>query len=91
MPVIETKLAALARYLDLGESSGQAVIDWLVDLREQCDIPHSLTSLGITEADIATLAPLAAADITAVENPIAVSERNMVALYRAALAGDISH
>ena len=91
MPVIETKLTALARYLDLGESSGQAVIDWLVDLREQCDIPHSLTSLGITEADIATLAPLAAADITAVENPIAVSERNMVALYRAALAGDISH
>ena len=91
MPVIETKLAALARYLDLANPSGQSVIDWLVDLREQCDIPHGLAALGIAESDIDTLAPLAAADTTAVENPVAVDESNMAALYRAALAGDLSH
>ncbi len=91
MPVIETKLAALARYLDLAAPSGQVVIDWLVDLRQQCDIPHDLASLGIAEVDIATLAPLAAADITAVENPIAVTESDMAALYHAALTGDLSH
>ena len=91
MPVIEAKLAALARYLDLAAPSGQAVIDWLVDLREQCDIPHGLAALGIAEDDIATLAPLAAADITAVENPIAVGESDMAALYRAALHGDLRY
>ncbi|MBT5038616.1 MAG: iron-containing alcohol dehydrogenase [Rhodospirillaceae bacterium] len=91
MPVIEAKLAALARYLDLAAPSGQAIIDWLVDLRAECDIPHRLAGLGIAETDIDTLAPLAAADITAVENPVAVDEDDMAALYRAALAGDLSH
>ena len=91
MPAIEEKLAALARLLDLAAPSGPAVIDWLVALRGQCDIPHSLAALAITEADIKTLAPLAAADITAVENPIAVGESDMAALYRAALDGDLSY
>ena len=91
MPVIKAKMAALARLLDLTPPSGAAVIDWLVDMREQCDILHSLAALGIIEADIATLAPLAAADITAVENPIAVGESDMEALYGAALDGDLSY
>ena len=91
MPVIEAKLAALARYLDLANPSGQAIIDWLVDLRTECDIPHRLAGLGIAESDVDTLAPRAAADITAVENPVAVDAGDMAALYRAALAGDLSH
>ncbi|MBR46384.1 MAG: alcohol dehydrogenase [Rhodospirillaceae bacterium] len=91
MPVIEDKLAALARYLDLPSPSGQAVIDWLVEMRAECDIPHDIAALGISENDIATLAPLAAADITAVENPVAVTEDDMTALYRAALAGDLQN
>jgi len=87
MPVIKPKLETIARVLDLAKPSAHAVIDWLVELRVQCDIPHSLDALGISEADIETLAPLAAADITASENPIAVTEQDMAALYNAALAG----
>jgi len=89
MPVIETKLEALARFLNLPHPTASAVIDWLVELRAQCEIPHSLTALGIAEADVEILAPLAANDITAVENPIAVTEADMAKLYRAALAGEL--
>ncbi len=41
-PAIETKMTALARYLDLPDPSFLGVLDWILSLREEIGIPHTL-------------------------------------------------
>ena len=84
---VERKLAALARYLDLAAPSAAAVIEWTVSLRAAIGIPHTLADLGIGEGDIARLAPMAAADVCAGENPRALPTEACAALYRDAIEG----
>ena len=84
---VESKLAALARYLDLATPSATAVIEWTVSLRAAIGIPHTLADLGVAEADIERLAPMAAADVCAGENPRALPPETCAALYRDAIGG----
>src|SRR6185295_20371395 len=58
-PAIEEKLTRLARYLGLPDPGFQAVLDWVLALRKQIGIPHTLAELGIRESDVERLAPMA--------------------------------
>jgi alcohol dehydrogenase class IV len=86
---VDRKLAALARYLGLAASSATAVIEWTISLRSAIGIPHTLADLGIGEVDIARLAPMAAADVCAGENPRPFPTEACAALYRDAIQGDL--
>jgi alcohol dehydrogenase class IV len=84
---IEDRLARLARVLDLPGHSATSVIDWTLSLREQIGIPHTLASIGVTEAHFDALAPAAVADPSAGGNPIPLDVAATTSLLRHALEG----
>lgn len=87
---IEERLTALARYLGLESPSFDAVVDWVLSLRQQIGIPHTLEEIGIKLDHVAELAPMAALDPSCGGNPIAVDETSLAELYRRAITGDLA-
>lgn len=85
---IEQKMARLARWLDLGDSFDD-VMNWVLDLRKQFDIPHTAKELGVDPARIGELSEMAAADPTAGGNPIPVGAADMKKMFEASLAGSL--
>ena len=90
-PAIEDKLAALARYLDLPYPSFDAVLDWLLNLRAELGIPHTLAELGISEDQAERFAGMAAVDPSSATNPVPLTVSNLKALYLDALHGHLNH
>lgn len=88
-PAVEDKLTRLAAWLELPNPSAQAVLDWVLALRAEIGIPHTLAEIGVTEAHIPTLAPMAVVDPSAGTNPIPLDEANVTALYTAAIRGEL--
>jgi len=86
-PAIEARLTALARYLDLPSPSFQAVLDWILALRAEIGIPADLAALGVTDAHVAQLAPMAAVDPSVGGNPVALNVGNLTALFGNAING----
>ncbi len=88
-PAIETKMTTLARYLDLPDPSFQAVLDWILTLREAIGIPTDLSALGVTEDHIEQLAAMAVVDPSAGGNPVELTVTNLTNLYQMAVRGKI--
>ncbi len=86
-PAIEDRMARLARYLGLAEQSFEGVLDWVLALRRELDIPHTAAELGVEESRIDELAEMAARDPTAATNPVPAGPAEMKEMYQAALEG----
>lgn len=84
---IEERITALARYLDLSEPSFQAVLEWILALREEIGIPADLAALGVSANHIGQLAAMAVADPSAGSNPIPLTVENLTALFQNAVQG----
>jgi alcohol dehydrogenase class IV len=87
---IEEKMTALARYLDLANPSGKSIQNWVLGLREQIGIQHTLAKLGVTEDLIPRLAKMAVDDPTAPTNPVKLTVANLEALYASAISGELA-
>jgi len=87
---IEEKMTSLARYLGLPDPSFQAVLEWILALREAIGIPSDLVALGVTEEQIDQLAAMAVVDPSAGSNPIPLTLENLTVLFRNALQGRIA-
>ncbi|MGE3907078.1 MAG: iron-containing alcohol dehydrogenase [Reyranellaceae bacterium] len=87
---IADRLAALGRYLGLEDASFAGVLEAVLELRRRIGIPNTLAEIGVTDDRIPELAPMAALDLTAGSNPVPVGERDMVALYHAAVSGRLT-
>jgi len=83
---IDDRMAVLARTLGIG-GDFQAVLRWVLSLRENLGIPHTLASLGFKEEHSEHLAPEAAQDPTAATNPVPLSPKVLKELYLDALHG----
>jgi alcohol dehydrogenase class IV len=88
--VIEEKMTALARYLDLPPASGKSVRGWVLGLREQIGIAHTLADIGVGEDLIPRLARMAVDDPTAPTNPVKLTVANLEALYASAINGELA-
>lgn len=86
-PAIETKMAALARYLDLPDPSFSGVLDWILALREEIGIPHTLKDIGVDASFPRRMAPMAAVDPSAATNPIPLDTGALERLYLRAIDG----
>jgi alcohol dehydrogenase class IV len=84
---IEEKITILGRYLGLANPGFGAVLDWVLALREQVGIPSTLKDIGVTEAHVEQLAPMAAADPSSPTNPVPLTTENLSRLYRDAIGG----
>lgn len=85
----EDLFADLARYLDLPKHSWEGVMDWVLELREELKIPHTLREIGVTEEHIPTLAPMAVADPTAPTNPVPLTEESVTVLFENCINGKL--
>jgi alcohol dehydrogenase class IV len=65
------------------------VVDWVLTLRRDIGIPHSLAEIGVDAAMIAAAAPMAEHDPSTGGNPAPVKARDYEALYRRAIAGTL--
>ena len=62
-------MTRLARYLDLPDPGFPAVLAWVLALRKEIGIPHTLADLGVKESDLDTLVPEAVDDPSTGGNP----------------------
>lgn len=86
-PAVERKMAALARYLDLPDPSFSGVLDWILALREEIGIPHTLRDIGVDASFARRMAPMAAEDPSAATNPVPLDTGALERLYLRAIDG----
>jgi hypothetical protein len=86
-PVIEEKTELLARFLGLSSFSFDAVQDWILTLRSEIGIPHTMSELGVPPEAAEQLAPEAAVDVSAACNPIELGHDDWLQLYHRVIEG----
>ena len=69
-PAIEAKMARLAAWLGLPEDSFEAVMAWVLELRQSLSIPATLKDIGVDDQRLDQLSEMAAVDPTAGGNPL---------------------
>jgi alcohol dehydrogenase class IV len=88
-PAVDDLLADLGRCLALTSPTFEGVLEWVLGLREQIGIPHTLGVLDVAAGDIEQLARMAARDPAGATNPVALDARAARELYRLALEGEL--
>ncbi|MCX5481108.1 iron-containing alcohol dehydrogenase [Kaistia geumhonensis] len=88
-PAISEKLAALARYLDLPGHSASSVIDWVLALRAELGIPHTLKEIGVDDSVLPEAAKMAEHDPSTGGNPVKVGVAEYETLFRRAIEGTV--
>jgi alcohol dehydrogenase class IV len=85
-PAIEDKIIRLAAYLGL-KPAFPAFLDWVLRLREETGVPHTLSGLNVDGSKLDLMSRMAPKDPTAGGNPLPIDEAASRRLYEAALAG----
>jgi len=86
--VIAEKLSRLALYIGL-EGNFEAFLQWVLDLRELLDIPHSLAAIGIDAEQAELVGRMAIEDPTAGGNPITFTAAEYSQLFKNAVRGEL--
>ena len=83
---IEERIKRLAAYIGL-RSSFRAFLDWVLALRAEIGIPHTLAGLNIGDDKIDRIVAMAVKDGTAGGNPVPFDKRAARTIFRRALEG----
>ena len=88
--VIESKVAKISEYLELKDKSFDGFLKWILDLREEFEIPHKLSSV-INEKDlqIDRLSKMALEDPSTNGNPKKLSIEDMKIMYQHSMSGNL--
>ncbi|MBD1556988.1 iron-containing alcohol dehydrogenase [Vibrio sp. S9_S30] len=84
---IEEKMLVLARSLSLQSPSFEAVIEWVLGMRNTLNIPHTLAEIGLNGNDAKRIGEIAVLDAAAGTNPIQFSAEEYSNLFSYALTG----
>ncbi|WP_373184582.1 iron-containing alcohol dehydrogenase [Halopseudomonas sp.] len=84
---IEPEMARLARYLDLPRPGFEGVLEWVLELRTELGIPHTLAEIGIDDARAETVGEMSARDVTARTNAVKMDAAGYQQLFLNALNG----
>lgn len=86
---IEDKVERLAAWLGLSGGFG-AVMDWVLALRAELGIPHTLEGLGVPIEGAGQVARMAVVDPSAEGNPVTLDEAGARAIFDMAMAGRLA-
>jgi alcohol dehydrogenase class IV len=86
---LDEKMTRLAAWLGLADTSFAGVLQWVLDLRREIGIPHTLAVIGVKEEHAKPFAPQAFNDPSTGGNPIPVTERDFEQLYLNCIRGDL--
>ena len=84
---IEDKIIAIGRYLDLEDSSFEGFIKWILNLRKELKIPHTLKELINDDTRFEEMSKMALQDPSTGCNPIPLTQRDFLELYKDAHLG----
>lgn len=88
-PAIEQKMVRLAAYLGLPQCSFEGVLDWVLELRSEIGIPHTLRDLGVEEQHARSFAQQAFDDPSTGGNPVPMSIDGFSELYLNCIRGSL--
>lgn len=86
---IESRIDALARYMNLSDGNFDSFVQWILDLRKALGIPHSLAELEIDASQADKVATMATEDPSAGGNPIQFSVEQYRNIFVAAVEGSL--
>ncbi len=86
---IEQRLDRLTRYMGLAETGFDGFMAWVLALREQLGIPHTLAGIGIDETQAETVGKMAVEDPSAGGNPISFNAGQYQQVFVNAVKGDL--
>src|SRR5208283_1039274 len=86
---IADKTEIIARVLDLPASGFAGFLDWVLNIRRELGIAHSLKEIGVSADKAAIIGREAAIDPSAGGNPIPVNAAQLEHIFRAAVGGQI--
>jgi alcohol dehydrogenase class IV len=78
---LEEKMARLAAWLGLADRSFAGVQRWVLELRREIGIPHTLAEIGVHEQHAKPFAPQALNDPSTGGNPLPMTEPDFERLY----------
>lgn len=87
---IGEKMTHLSRFLGLPKPGFEGVLDWVIELRKEIGIPHSLAELNVDDSKLDKMVADAVADPTAPTNPRPLDAGSARKLYRQALEGQLA-
>ncbi|WP_367240856.1 iron-containing alcohol dehydrogenase [Colwellia sp.] len=85
---ITHKIARLSRYLALEQQSFTGFLNWILALRSQLAIPHSLQEIGIDTSRAEDIGIMAFNDACAAGNPITFTAQQYSELFKKAVQGE---
>jgi alcohol dehydrogenase class IV len=80
-------MVRLAAWLGLAEHTFAGVLRWVLELRREIGIPHTLADIGVREEHARPFAPQALVDPSTGGNPVPMTERDFERLYRNCIEG----
>ena len=87
---IDERMKLLARFLDLQKPGFDGVMEWMLSLRKELGVPHSLAELGVKDDRIDEMAVKAVDDPSTGGNPVPMKAPDFAKVMRAALRGDVA-
>jgi alcohol dehydrogenase class IV len=84
---LEVKMARLAAWMGLADRSFAGVQQWVLELRREIGIPHTLAEIGVKEEHAKPFAPQAFADPSTGGNPLPMTEGDFEQLYLNSIRG----
>jgi alcohol dehydrogenase class IV len=86
---IAEKTEVIARVLNLPARGFDGFLAWVLGMRRELGIPHTLADLGVSADKAAIIGREAAIDPSAGGNPIPVDAAQLERIFRAAVAGEL--
>lgn len=88
-PAIEPLIAGVARYMGLQQADFEGFMSWVLELREELGIPHTLAGIGIDTGRADMVGQMAIEDPSAGGNPISFSADQYRQIFVQAVNGEL--
>tara|TARA_B100000949_G_C13981344_1_gene325307 strand:- start:182 stop:598 length:417 start_codon:yes stop_codon:yes gene_type:complete len=79
---IEDRIIALSRYINLPKNSFDSFMNWILDLKKELGIPHTLKELIKDDSKFEEMSEMALNDPSTACNPIKLNKNDFLQLYR---------
>ena len=88
--VIENKIVKVCEYLDLKDKSFETFINWVLDLRNNLNVPHKLSEvIENNDFDLDKLSKMALNDPSTGGNPKKLTLDDMKIMYQHSMSGEL--
>jgi len=87
--VLEDRMVRLAAFVGLEDASFDGFLNWVLDLRQELDIPNDLGAIGIDDEKAELVGKMATEDPSAGGNPIQLTAEEYTEVFLKAVKGDL--